>query len=128
MINLTEPIFLQSEYCSLVPLSFEYCDDLIQAVNDGELWKLWYTYVPEPKHMFENIKLRLNMQTAGTMVPFAVINNQTKKAVGMTTYLNIEPEQRRLEIGGTWYRKSAQGTQLNLDFRQPCVTNDSTIS
>ena len=67
--------------------------------------------------MRENIDLRLKMQADGTMLPFAVINNQTQKAIGMTTYLNIDHGNNRLEIGGTWYSKTVQRTGLNTECK-----------
>ena len=51
------------------------------------------------------------------MLPFAVILNETGKAIGMTTYLNIEAAHRRVEIGGTWYRRSVQRTGLNTECK-----------
>ncbi|MFW2569655.1 GNAT family N-acetyltransferase [Legionella sp. 29fVS95] len=117
MTNLNKPIILRGDYCTLRPLCHEYHDDLVEAVNDGELWKLWFTFVPEPRKMRENIDLRLKMQADGTMLPFAVINNQTQKAIGMTTYLNIDHGNNRLEIGGTWYSKTVQRTGLNTECK-----------
>jgi N-acetyltransferase len=43
-----KPVTLAGQYATLKPLSLAYHDDLITAVQDGELWKLWYTNVPEP--------------------------------------------------------------------------------
>src|SRR3990167_4824927 len=106
MKNSVHPIKLVGDYCALTPLSLEHHYELSEAAADGELSKLWYTFVPEPQSVKENIELRLELQQTGSMLPFAVIDNQTQKAIGMTTYLNIEREHRRVEIGGTWYRKS----------------------
>lgn len=108
---------LYGDYCTLKPLSHEHHDDLVEAVKDGELWKLWFTFVPEPQKMKENIDLRLKMQADGATVPFVVINNQTKKAIGMTNYLNIDHVNNRLEIGGTWYGKNVQRTGLNTECK-----------
>jgi RimJ/RimL family protein N-acetyltransferase len=51
------------------------------------------------------------------MLPFAVIANSNNKAAGMTTYMNADAANRRLEIGSTWYRKSVQRTQLNSECK-----------
>ena len=117
MKNSVHPIKLVGDYCTLTPLSLEHHDELSEAAADGELFKLWYTFVPEPHSVKENIELRLKLQQTGSMLPFAVIDNQTHKAIGMTTYLNIEREHRRVEIGGTWYRKSAQRTAINTECK-----------
>lgn len=117
MENSFHPIMLQGDYCSLVPLSHAHHDDLVEAVADGELYKLWYTFVPAPDTVKDNIALRLKMQQESSMIPFAVIDNQLKKAIGMTTYMNIDREHRRVEIGSTWYRKSAQRTCINTECK-----------
>ncbi|MGQ3892336.1 GNAT family N-acetyltransferase [Legionella sp. CNM-4043-24] len=117
MKNSVHPITLAGEHCTLVPLSQEHHDALSEAAADGELSRLWYTFVPEPQKVKDNIELRLTLQQTGSMLPFTVIDNQTQKAVGMTTYLNIEREHRRVEIGGTWYRKSAQRTAINTECK-----------
>ncbi|MEH6495321.1 MAG: GNAT family protein, partial [Pseudomonas marincola] len=74
---------------------------------------LWYTMVPKPEDMRAEIDRRLELQAAGNMIAFAIIDKASSKAVGMTTYMNIDAASRRLEIGSTWNRKSAQGSGLN---------------
>src|SRR5262245_28091775 len=112
-----EPITLRSPIVDLVPLGRGHRDDLIAAVRDGELWRLWYTNVPEPERLDEEIQRRLALQVVGSMRPFAVIDNATGRAAGMTTYMNIDAVHRRVEIGGTWYRKAVQRTALNTQCK-----------
>lgn len=123
MIPQFEPPILRGDSCTLVPLSHEHHDELVEAVKDGELWCLWYTFVPEPHCMKDNIATRLTMQADGNMLPFTVIDNQSEKAVGMTTYLNIDRANRRVEIGGTWYRKNVQRTGLNTECKLLLLTH-----
>ena len=91
--------------------------DLEEAAADGALHRLWYTTVPKPENVGAEIERRLALRKKGTMLPFAVIDKPSGKAVGMTTYMNIEPAHRRLEIGSTWYRKSVQRTALNTECK-----------
>ena len=111
------PVSLQGSRASLVPLNRGHKAELIEAVQDGELWKLWYTSVPAPDKVGEIMERRLAAAENGSMLPFAIIDNTTGKAVGMTNYMHIEPDHRRLEIGGTWYRKSVQRTQVNTQCK-----------
>jgi RimJ/RimL family protein N-acetyltransferase len=111
-----EPVSLQGTHASLVPLSFEHHDDLAEAVCDGELWKLWYTTIPAPDGMKAEIERRLALRADGKMLPFAV-QTADGGAVGMTTYMNADAPNRRLEIGSTWYRKSVQRTALNTECK-----------
>ena len=110
-------VTLAGRHASLVPLSQAHCADLIEAVKDGELWRLWYTFVPTPDAMAAQIDERLAKRAAGSMLPFAVIDAATGRAVGMTTFMNIDAANRRVEIGGTWYRKAVQRTPLNTECK-----------
>lgn len=118
-----DPIILQGEHASLEPLSFEHESGLKDAVRDGELWKLWYTFIPEPDKMHQEIERRLSLQSAGVMVPFTVISAKTKAPVGMTTFMNIDAPNRRLEIGSTWYQASAQRTAINTECKLMLLTH-----
>ena len=113
--EFTSPISLHGRFASLVPLTHAYHDQLIEALQDGELWKLWYTSVPAPGQLSAEIDRRLGLRAQGSMLPFAVIENSSGQAVGMTTYLNIDSINRRVEIGATWYRKRVQRSALNTD-------------
>ncbi|MDX2107977.1 MAG: GNAT family protein [Candidatus Melainabacteria bacterium] len=118
-----DPIILQGEHASLEPLSFEHEPGLQSAVRDGELWKLWYTFIPEPDKMHQEIQRRLNLQSSGVMVPFTVISKKSQKPVGMTTFMNIDAPNRRLEIGSTWYQASAQRTAINTECKLMLLTH-----
>ena len=67
--------------------------------------------------MRAEIDRRLELQTKGTMLPFAVIEGASGKAVGVTTYMDIDAANRRVEIGSTWYRKRVQRTPLNTECK-----------
>jgi RimJ/RimL family protein N-acetyltransferase len=117
------PVTLRASRATLVPLSQAHHDDLAEATRDGELWKLWYTIVPSPEQMAGEIDRRLGLQAAGSMLPFAVIDTPTGRAVGMTTYMNVDSVNRRVEIGSTWYRKSVQRTELNTQCKLLLLTH-----
>ena len=108
-----QPVALKSSYVTLEPLAHAHGADLIEATSDGQLWTLWYTSVPGPEEMKGEIERRLRLQNEGSMLPFAVVHNESRKAVGMTTYMNVDAAHKRVEIGSTWYRKSVQRTPLN---------------
>ena len=111
------PLTLHSSTVSLEPLSLARHDELVEATCDGELWKLWYTFIPTPQSMRSDIEKRLAAQSAGSMLPFSVIERATNRAVGMTTFMNADAENRRVEIGSTWYRRSVQRTGLNTECK-----------
>ena len=108
---------LTGRHVQLVPLRPAHHDDLVDAVRDGELWKLWYTAIPTPEGMAAEIERRLGLQKAGSMLPFAVLD-ASGKAVGMTTYMNIDAANCRVEIGSTWYRRAVQRSALNTEAKR----------
>ena len=114
---LCQPVTLTGQYVTLVPLGTAHHDDLVEAVLDGELWRMWYTAIPTPQGVAAEITRRLGLQDQGAMLPFAVIENATGKAVGLTTYMNIDNGNRRVEIGSTWYRRRVQRTALNTECK-----------
>ena len=68
------PVTLIGQHVHLVPLDPGHHDDLVQAVRDGELWNLWYTAIPTPEGMANEIARRLDLQAKGSMCPFTVID------------------------------------------------------
>ncbi len=107
---------LHGQYVSLMPLSAAHHDDLLEAVKDGELWRHWYTAIPTPDKMAAEIERRLSLHKQGSMLPFTVQVNG--KAVGMTTYMNIDAANQRVEIGSTWYRASVQRSPVNTECKR----------
>jgi len=116
-LSWPETVTLVDAHVRLEPLSPTHHDDLIEAVKDGELWRLWYTTVPAPDAMAGEIARRLGLREKGSMLPFAVIDPQSGRAVGMTTYMNIDAANKRVEIGSTWYAKSVQRSPLNTECK-----------
>ena len=118
MTSFTAPLTLKGQHVYLQPLSVSHHDDLVDAVKDGELWTHWYTVIPTPDGMQAEITRRLGLQSQGSMTPFAVIDPASGRAVGMTTYMNIDAANRRVEIGSTWYRRSVQRGPLNTEAKR----------
>jgi RimJ/RimL family protein N-acetyltransferase len=111
-----DPVVLTGAHARLEPLRREHRDALVEAVKDGELWNLWYTFVPSPDKMDAEIERRLGLQAQGAMLPFTV-RNAAGKIVGMTTFMNIDATHKRVEIGSTWYARSVQRSPLNTECK-----------
>jgi RimJ/RimL family protein N-acetyltransferase len=121
-VTAIEPITLTGKYVVLEPLSPDHHDGLVEAVRDGELWKLWYTGVPAPEEMAAEIDRRLALQERGSMLAFATrlidpVTGGPGRVIGMTTYMNIDAATPRVEIGSTWNAASAQGSGSNPDSK-----------
>jgi N-acetyltransferase len=112
------PSFIENgDHVSVVELSLAHEQDLVEAAADGELHRLWYTMIPKPEGVRAEIERRLDLRKKGSMLPFSVIDRSSGKAIGMTTYMNIDQASRRLEIGSTWYRGSAQRSPANTECK-----------
>ena len=116
MTDLT-PVTLSDPRVTLSPLSQDHAADLGLAAADGALDRLWYTSVPAPGAIPAEIDRRLGLQTAGSMIPFAVLA-PSGRAVGMTTYMHIDRAAPRVEIGSTWLAASVQRTGINTAMKR----------
>src|SRR6185312_4875676 len=122
-MSLLEPVTLRGDLVTLEPLEPGHRAALAEAVRDGGLWNLWYTAVPDPDGMAAEIDRRLALQAAGTMLPFATRRNADGLLLGMTTYMNIDADLPRVEIGSTWNRASAQGSGSNPESKLLLLTH-----
>jgi N-acetyltransferase len=112
-----KPITLTGAHVQLLPLSMEHLKSLQEAVTDGALWKLWYTFIPTVEKMDDWIRTALDEQRRGVSVPFVIVRKEDSRIVGSTRYMNIESGIRRLEIGTTWYSKSVQRSPINTECK-----------
>ncbi|MHA7189171.1 GNAT family N-acetyltransferase [Arthrobacter sp. MDT2-16] len=115
------PTTLRGDRVLLEPLSPAHHDGLVAAARDGELWNLWYTSVPTPEGMRQEIDRRTGLQEKGSMLPFTTrlvdADGGPGRIIGMTTYMNIDQDTPRVEIGSTWNAASAQRTGTNTESK-----------
>jgi RimJ/RimL family protein N-acetyltransferase len=107
------PVTLEKHGIRLEPLAAEHTDGLIKAASDGELWKLWFTSVPEPAAAPKYIQDALKGMADGHMLPWAVRDLSDNAIVGTTRYHDIVPAIDRVEIGWTWYARRCQRSHVN---------------
>ncbi len=108
-----EPITLTDRGVRLEPLALSHEAGLAAAAADGQLWTLRVTSVPEPQDTRSYIEAALKMRDDGNRFAFAVVDDATSEVLGSTSYHDILPAVKRVEIGYTWYRKSVQRTHVN---------------
>lgn len=112
-----EPVTLRDRGVRLEPLALSHEAGLITAATDGELWKIRVTSVPAPQEVRSYIETALLGRDQGHRFAFAVIDDATDKVLGTTSYHDIVPAIRRVEIGYTWYAKSMQRTHVNTSAK-----------
>jgi RimJ/RimL family protein N-acetyltransferase len=104
---------LEGRGIRLEPMRREHEADLRAAAADGELWKLTFTSVPEPENTLAYIEAALADCARGARVPWVVRELTTGRIIGSTSYHDIIPAARRVEIGYTWYSRTWQRTHVN---------------
>ena len=108
-----QPVTLRSNGLRLEPLALAHEDGLAAAAADGQLWRLRVTSVPEPQETRAYIETALQMREQGSRFAFAVIDEATGRVLGSTSFHDIIPAVRRVEIGYTWYARSVQRSHVN---------------
>ena len=118
-----EPVTLQGSHVRIEPLAEEHLDDLLAASADGELWKLWYTSVPDPASTKAWIAATLKQRADSGAMPFVIRRVEDARVVGATRYFNVAAEHRRFEIGHTFYCRSVQRTAVNTESKLLLLTH-----
>lgn len=114
---------LESKNIKLIPLIKEHSKALVEAASDGELWKLWFTSVPNSENIDSYIANALEQQSKGLALPFVVIEKSSGRIIGSTRFCNADPKNQRVEIGYTWYSKSFQRTSCNTECKLLLLTH-----
>jgi RimJ/RimL family protein N-acetyltransferase len=120
--EIANPVPLSGERVALEPLSAAHAEGLRAVVAEGDLHRTWYTSIPAPERVDAEIERRLGLQRAGTMSPWAVRRLDTGAVCGATTYMNVQADVPRLEIGSTFYAPSAQRTGINAETKLLLLT------
>jgi RimJ/RimL family protein N-acetyltransferase len=118
-----EPVSLAARGIVLVPLALSHEDGLRAAAADGELWTLRITSVPEPEQTRKYIEDALAMREAGNRLAFAVLDAASGSVLGSTSYHDILPAVKRVEIGYTWYARRCQRTHVNTTAKLLLMTH-----
>ena len=115
-----EPVTLKARDLALVPLSLEHEDGLRAAAADGELWKLRVTSVPEPENTRAYLETALKTPDR---FAFAVTEAASGKVLGTSSFHDILPTVKRVEIGYTWYAAHCQRTHVNTTCKLLLLTH-----
>lgn len=118
-----EPTTLKARGLALVPLALDHEPGLRAAAADGELWQLRVTSVPEPEQTRAYIEAALQMREAGNRFAFAVTEEATGTVLGSTSFHDILPAVKRVEIGYTWYAQRCQRTHINTTCKLLMLTH-----
>ena len=118
-----EPVTLSARGVALVPLGLDHEDGLRAAAADGELWNIRVTSVPDPQHTRSYIEAALQMREDGSRFAFAVTDEASGTVLGTTSFHDILPTVKRVEVGYTWYAKRCQRTHINTTCKLLMLTH-----
>ena len=122
-MSFVEPVVLRDHGVRLEPLALSHEDGLRAAAADGELWKLRVTSVPAPQETRAYIDAALKMREEGHRFPFVAVDDATGNVLGSTSYHDIVPALKRVEIGYTWYAQSVQRSHVNTTCKLTLLTH-----
>ncbi len=122
-MTFVAPITLCARGLELVPLALEHEPGLRAAAADGELWTLRVTSVPEPEQTRAYIEAALKARQEGHRFAFAVRDLDSGTVLGSSSFHDILPAVKRVEIGYTWYAKSVQRSHVNTTCKLLMMTH-----
>jgi len=122
-MSFVSPITLRDRGIELRPMTLEHEAGLRSAAADGELWNIRVTSVPEPEQTRQYMEDALAMREAGHRFPFVVVESDSGRVLGTTSFHDIVPAIRRVEIGWTWYAKSVQRSHVNTTCKMLLLTH-----
>ena len=122
-MSFVQAVVLSGAGLRMVPMTLAHEEGLRQAAADGELWNIRVTSVPEPESTRKYIEEALAMRDAGSRFPFVVEDEATGRVLGTSSYHDILPAVKRVEIGWTWYAKSVQRSHVNTQCKLLLLTH-----
>jgi RimJ/RimL family protein N-acetyltransferase len=113
-----QPVTLEGKTVRLEPLCVSHTLGLAEAGKNETIWKyMLYGTLTNPESMRDWVNLILLRQVGGTDLPFTVFSSESGQVIGATRYMEMRPEHRGLEIGGTWYAPEFQRTRVNTECK-----------
>jgi len=117
------PVTLEGAHVRLEPLTMAHHAPLWEIAKDQELWRWTATDIRAPEDLRTYMETALAEQAGGRALPFATIAKEAGKPVGSTRFGNIEPLNRRVEIGWTWVGAAWRRTAVNTEAKLLMLTH-----
>ncbi|MCX5071956.1 GNAT family N-acetyltransferase [Streptomyces sp. NBC_00513] len=123
--KIPAPVTLTGRHVTLVPLSMDHLGDLFAAGGgDDEVWRWQGGVAPRTEaELGATLTGLLEDAERGTYLPFAVIHRASGKAIGWTTFMDVDAAHERLEIGWTWYGRAHWRSAVNTETKLLLMTH-----
>jgi len=112
-----EPIILDGEYVRLEPIQMKHLENLCAVGLEESIWQWMTVHINTKEEMQKYIEAALDEQKRGISLPFVTIEKSSGVIVGSTRFGNIDPQNRRVEIGWTWINPNWQRTAINTETK-----------
>jgi len=124
MSDWIQQVTLQGKHVRLEPLGEQHVAGLAEIGKGQDFWKyMLYGDMKTEADFHHFVKDLLAREQKGTDLPFTVIQLASGRIAGSTRYLNIMPNDRSLEVGGTWYGLDFQRSAVNTECKYLLLTH-----
>lgn len=113
-----KPGTLTGSVAQLEPLGLAHLDGLHLAGKNASIWT--YMPIPFPRRMRDTeswVKEAMDQARQGNEFPFVIRDLRSNKVCGSTRYMDIQAENRSLEIGWTWINPELQRSAINTECK-----------
>lgn len=111
------PVTLEGQHVRLEPITLAHIPALWRIGAHEELWRYIPYTISSEDAMRAYVASELAKQAAGQVVRFVTVARQTNELVGATSFMAIDRQHRRLEIGGTWITPAWQRSPINTEAK-----------
>lgn len=112
--NLHDSLILENDVVQLRPLLANDFEHLLPfALNEPEIWTYSLVQAGSRDLLKNYLDIALKAKSKGTEFPFIVFDKRSQSYAGSTRFYDIQPENKSLQLGYTWYGKAFQGSGLN---------------
>jgi len=112
-----EPVVLEGEWVRLEPLDEGHAASMAANAEDLDLYRHFAATRPPQLDQAGMMAFIRALKAQADMVPFAIVRRETGETIGSTTFMDIRPSHRGVEIGTTWISRAHQGTKVNPESK-----------
>ncbi len=116
-IWIKHPIVLNGNIIDLIPLEKEHLNELFVAASNEEIWELTSVNYSAREIFYSSYNDAILDRANGKVYPFIIFHKRAKKIIGSTRFLEINPNDKKIEIGVTWITNEFWGTTVNLECK-----------
>jgi RimJ/RimL family protein N-acetyltransferase len=117
-MSRVNPVTLTGQHVRLEPMTESHVPALTEIGAGQDFWHfMLYGDMKTEQDMRAWVRDILSRAEKGTDLPFVAVHLASGRVAGATRYLNIMPNDRGLEIGGTWYGLDFQRTAVNTECK-----------